>query len=253
MGVHSWGLGKTFAEALRDGKCERAWVVCGREGLDEISIEGESDVRISILSHQYQLKKLMIFAYVQVWELNNSEIKHMVISPASFGLQSHPLAHVKSGTSTQNATVARYLFRPETYTQQDGVPKGPLESPLTFTTGTPSTSYTIPAGVHLDALSDFVLLQTAALLYIGGRANSLKGAVHLAKKSLRLGGAQTALNVVRSEANRAGAMLERQQKEKEERELRRIHNKDDLYYSKDLRKSSPNTDLESDTDLPGKR
>lgn len=177
----------------------------------------------------------------------------MVISPASFGLQSHPLAHVKSGTSIQNATIARYLFRPETYTQQSGIPKGPLDSPLTFTSDSPPTSYTIPAGVHLDALYDFVLLQTAALLYIGGRAASLKGAVNLARKSLSLGGAQTALNVVRMQANRAGAMLERQQKEKEERELRRIHNKDDLYYSKDLRKSGPNTDLESDADVPGKQ
>ena len=43
-------------------------------------------------------------------------------------------------------------------------------------------------------------------------------------------------------------MLERQQKEKEERELRRIQQKDDLYYSKDLRKSGPNTDLDSDAE-----
>lgn len=46
LGVHSWGLGQTFAEALRDSACERAWVVCGREGLDEISIAGETDVRV---------------------------------------------------------------------------------------------------------------------------------------------------------------------------------------------------------------
>lgn len=44
MGVHSWGLGRTFAEALKQGKCDRAWVVCGREGLDEVSIEHPTDV-----------------------------------------------------------------------------------------------------------------------------------------------------------------------------------------------------------------
>lgn len=181
----------------------------------------------------------------------------MVISPASFGLQSHPLAHVKSGTSTENAAVARYFFNPDSHTRQGGIPKGPLPAPLTFTSGKPSTSFTIPAGVHLDALYDFVLLQTGALLFVAGRASTLPGAVKLARKSLSLGGAQTALDVLRSEADRAGAMLERQQKEKEERELRRIQQKDDLYYSKDLRKSGPATDLDSDAeagaDLAGRR
>lgn len=172
----------------------------------------------------------------------------MVVSPASFGLQSHPLAHVKSGTSTENAAVARYFFNPDSYTRKGGIPQGPLSSPLTFTSGEPSTSYTIPVGVHIDALHDFVLLQSAALLYVAGRARTLPGAVNLARKSLSLGGAQTACDVLRSEAKKAGAMLERQQKEKEERELRRIQQKDDLYYSKDLRKTGPSTDLDSDAE-----
>ena len=183
----------------------------------------------------------------QVWELINGEIRHLVISPASFGLKAHPLAHVKSGTSTQNAAVARYLFNKETHKKEEGIPQGPLSSPITFTSGTPPTSYTIPAGTHLDALYDFVLLQTSALLYVAGRARTLTGAVKLARKSLSLGGAQNALDILRTEAKKAGDMLERQQKEKEERELRRIVNKDDFYYSKDLRLSGPgtSTDLEN--------
>jgi hypothetical protein len=141
------------------------------------------------------------------------------------------------------------LFNPESYTRQGGIPQGPLSSPLIFTCGEPATTYTIPTGVHIDALYDFVLLQSSALLYVAGRARTLSGAVKLARKSLSLGGAQTALDVLRSEARRAGAMLEREQKEKEERELRRIQRKDDLYYSKDLRKSGPNTDLDSDAEV----
>ena len=188
----------------------------------------------------------------QVWELIDGEIKHLVISPESFGLKKHPLAHVKSGSSTENAAVARYLFSAEAYSREGGIPKGALPSPLTFSAGQPPSEYTIPAGTHVDAIYEFVLLQTAALLYVAGRARTLAGAVRLARKSLCLGGAQTALNILRTEAKRAGDMLEQQQKEKEERELRRINKKDDFYYSKDLRNSGPGTDLDSDMEA-GKR
>lgn len=44
LGVHSPGLGLVFANALKEKGMERAWVVCGKEGLDEISCEGETDV-----------------------------------------------------------------------------------------------------------------------------------------------------------------------------------------------------------------
>lgn len=45
VGVHSRYLGPIFAEALRITGVERAWVVCGAEGLDEISPAGETFVR----------------------------------------------------------------------------------------------------------------------------------------------------------------------------------------------------------------
>ncbi|UZJ53383.1 hypothetical protein CBS101457_002703 [Exobasidium rhododendri] len=217
IGVHSWGLGRTFAEALRERKCERAWVVCGREGLDEISVDGWTDV----------------------WELKDGNIEHFVVRPASFALRWYPLAHVKSGTSAQNAAIARYFFRTETYEEEGGIPDGPTSSPITFTSGSPPVSYTIPAGTHLDAIYTFVLIQTSALLYVAGRAPTLGACTELARKSLRLGGAKHALEVLRKEASKAGAMLEREQKEKEERELRKIDKKDDFYYSKDLRATRP--------------
>lgn len=209
MGVHSWGLGQTFAQALQDGKCELAWVVCGREGLDEVSPEGETDV----------------------WELRDGQIKHFVISPASFGLPAHPLAHVKSGTAAENSCVARYLFNPATYIQP--IPQGALPDPLHFSAD--GQTYTIAAGTHLDALLDYVLLQTAALLFVAGKAPTLPQAVELARASLRLGGAAKALDHLCTEACRAGQAVEAEQHERDERELRRINRKDDFYYSKDLR------------------
>ena len=42
LGVAKKELGDTFAEVLRLLKVERALVVCGKEGLDEISPEGET-------------------------------------------------------------------------------------------------------------------------------------------------------------------------------------------------------------------
>lgn len=44
VGVHSRYLGPIFAEALRITGVQRAWVVCGAEGLDEISPAGETFV-----------------------------------------------------------------------------------------------------------------------------------------------------------------------------------------------------------------
>lgn len=226
MGVHSWGLGQTFAEALRESKCERGWIVCGREGLDEISPEGETDV----------------------WELRDGEIRHFVISPASFGLSAHPLAHVKSGTAAENACVARYLFEPKTHSEP--IPKGSLLEPLTFFSSLDGQEYTIPAGTHLDALLDYVLLQTAALLYVAGKGATLSQAVNLARSSLTLGGAMKSLKTLSIEAKRAGQAVESEQHEREERELRRINRKDDFYYSKDLRNRSG--DPADTTDVEGR-
>lgn len=42
LGVAKEELGDTFAEVLRLLNVERALVVCGKEGLDEISIAGET-------------------------------------------------------------------------------------------------------------------------------------------------------------------------------------------------------------------
>ena len=47
LGVAKEELGDTFAEVLRLLGVERALVVCGKEGLDEISIAGETWVSIS--------------------------------------------------------------------------------------------------------------------------------------------------------------------------------------------------------------
>lgn len=56
LGVANLNLGDTFAEVLRLLEVERALVVCGEEGLDEISPAGDTFVRL--LSRSQALRKL---------------------------------------------------------------------------------------------------------------------------------------------------------------------------------------------------
>ncbi|GAA5827079.1 hypothetical protein JCM10212_003725, partial [Sporobolomyces blumeae] len=81
VGVHSEYLGQVFAEALRLSRVERAWVVCGKEGLDEISIAGET----------------------HVWEVENDSIRYFTVSPSTFGLSPSPLSSVTGGTPFENS------------------------------------------------------------------------------------------------------------------------------------------------------
>ncbi|GAA5860702.1 hypothetical protein JCM3774_006258 [Rhodotorula dairenensis] len=81
VGVHSKYLGPIFAEALKITGVERAWVVCGAEGLDEISPAGETFV----------------------WDLKDGVITERTIDPSVFGLNPTPLSTVAGGTPLENS------------------------------------------------------------------------------------------------------------------------------------------------------
>jgi len=141
IGVSSKALGEVFAETLRLMGVKRAMVVCGYENLDEVSPEGKT----------------------HVWRLDAvSNLEYFSIEPADFGLQSHPIKDVASGTPPQNATLLLKLL--------DGqVPDG-------------------------DPVLDFVLLNAATLLVCADKAKDWKHGVRLAKESIRSGGARKALD-----------------------------------------------------------
>ncbi|KAK4705190.1 anthranilate phosphoribosyltransferase, partial [Phenoliferia sp. Uapishka_3] len=82
VGVHSKYLGPLFAEALKITGVKRAWVVCGAEGLDEISPAGPTNI----------------------WDLKDGVITERVVSPETFGLQPQTLESVRGGTPEENAT-----------------------------------------------------------------------------------------------------------------------------------------------------
>jgi len=95
LGLAERELGSTFAQSLRDGGVQRALVVCGAEGLDEISCAGNT----------------------HAWELKDGVITQMTLHPSQFGLPTRPLAQVAGGTPDENAATLRTLL-----TSGDAIP-----------------------------------------------------------------------------------------------------------------------------------
>jgi len=88
VGVAEREIGATFAHSLRDGGVERAIVVCGAEGLDEISCAGDT----------------------LAWELRDGEITEKTIHPDQFGLPVHPLTAIVGGSPSENAESFKLLL-----------------------------------------------------------------------------------------------------------------------------------------------
>ncbi|KOS13144.1 anthranilate phosphoribosyltransferase [Malassezia pachydermatis] len=172
-GVHSSGLGRVYAETLRLAGMEHFWVVCGQEGLDEISPAGPTDV----------------------WEVVRGEIVHQVITPADFGLPTHELDQVQSGSASQNAAVVMHMF-----SHPNDLPDAPLDAPLTVDGPVPTAKLEpIPTGTNLRAIFDYTVLQAAALLYVAGFGQGdKKVCAQLARDSITSGRALASLERMRT-------------------------------------------------------
>ncbi|KAH9919333.1 glycosyl transferase [Fomitopsis serialis] len=88
LGVAEPALGPPFAHSLSDGGVQRALVVCGAEGLDEISCAGET----------------------HAWELVDGNVTEKTLHPEQFGLAVHPLSAVAGGTPEENAETFKLLL-----------------------------------------------------------------------------------------------------------------------------------------------
>jgi len=88
LGVAEPEIGPTFAHSLGEGGVERALVVCGFEGLDEISCAGPT----------------------HAWELKDGKVTKLVLKPADFGLPVHPLTSVAGGGPDDNAETFKTLM-----------------------------------------------------------------------------------------------------------------------------------------------
>ena len=146
-------LGAPFAAALAAAGARRALVVCGDEGLDEISCAGPT--------RAWEMKR----------EPDTPEGEAVVVERtlepgATFGLPTHALASVAGGAPAENADTLRAL--------------------LALRRGEE-----VPA--RLEPVLDFVLMNAAALLVVAGAAQDYKAGVAMAREAILEGGAERAL------------------------------------------------------------
>jgi hypothetical protein len=122
----------------------------------------------------------------QAWSLENGQITQLVLHPTrDFGLPCHPLTAVKGLSSIENALLLNALLEPSS--------SSPVEPP----------EGTLAAGANVGAITDFILLNTAAVLLVSGLAPSLPEGVMMARESMRGGGAKRALEAFRVKAGEA--------------------------------------------------
>lgn len=101
VGVAKRSLAGVFVDALQRLGVQRAMVVRGKEGMDEISPAGETEI----------------------WELCDGRVKEYTVSPFNFGVKAHPLSSVKSGSPTNNANLFKSILATSTPSFDD-IPEG---------------------------------------------------------------------------------------------------------------------------------
>jgi len=144
LGVFDKRFSEPMANVLKRLGSEHVLIVHGEDGLDEITIAGET----------------------KVTELINGKIKNYTIRPEDFGLKKASLEDIKGGTPEVNARIAIDILEGE---------KGPRR--------------------------DFVLMNAGALIYVSGKAKSIREGIELAKESIDSGEAKGKLETLKKLSN----------------------------------------------------
>ena len=137
LGVFDGALTEALAGVLRELGSERALVVHGSDGLDEITLTGPT----------------------QVSELKDGQVSTRQIHPGDFGLQTVSAEALKGGDADCNARILRGVLDGE---------EGPQR--------------------------DVVLLNAAAAIVVGGRAEDITAGLKVAQESIDSGKARQALD-----------------------------------------------------------
>lgn len=91
LGVFSADVMELVANTLLELGTERAMVMHGAGGLDEISLAGPT----------------------QIVELKDGKIRHYEVTPEEFGMQRAPLEAIRGGTAAENASLISQIFEGE--------------------------------------------------------------------------------------------------------------------------------------------
>ena len=133
IGVWRRDLVELLANVATALGTERAWVVHGEDGLDEITLAGKTHVA----------------------EAHNGLVTTFEISPQDFGLSESSLDHLRGGDAEANAQIIRDVL----------------------------------SGARRDEARALIVINAAAALFVGGKAETLIDAARLAEESLDSGSA----------------------------------------------------------------
>jgi anthranilate phosphoribosyltransferase len=139
VGVPRPELTELVARALQLLGSERAWVVHGADGLDEISLAG----------------------HTKISECHEGSVRTFYIHPADYGMRKAPVSTIAGGDAARNADIVRSVLEGRT---------GPVR--------------------------DVVLLNSAAGLFVAGRAASVQEGIELASDAISTGRACATLEAV---------------------------------------------------------
>jgi len=140
LGVFSPELTEVMAEVLGKLGVKRALVVHGLEGLDEISIAGETKVS----------------------ELNNGKVESYTLTPEDFGIKRADIKDVLGSSAEENARVALSILRDK----------------------------------ENSAKRDIVVINSAAAVYVAGKAKSFEEAAKIAQEAIDSGRAYEKLKAL---------------------------------------------------------
>ena len=150
IGVAHAQLGKRMAEVLQLLGARHAIVAHGQDGLDELTLDGET----------------------QGWEVVGGQVRAWATSPEGAGLPSASLDQIKGGSKEENAATMRRIFQGAS---------GPLR--------------------------DVVLLNSAAVLLVGGEINDIAQGVDRAARVIDEGAALAKLESLVEVSQRLGQEL----------------------------------------------
>ena len=97
IGVYHRSVAPLVAHALPGLGADHVWVVHGSDGLDEITVTGETSV----------------------WEVRGTEVRGFAVCPEDAGLARHPLSSLAGGDAQRNADIIRGVL--------SGTPGGPRD------------------------------------------------------------------------------------------------------------------------------
>ena len=159
MGVFSKDLTVKLAHVLKNLGAEHVLVVHGADGMDEISITGDTFIA----------------------ELKDGKVTEYTVNPRQFGLGIHQLKNIQVADAQASKNMILALLNG--FAIQDSKLNG-FEMPKTATSN--------------QAARDIVLLNAGAAIYVAGAASSLQAGIKMAAEAIDSGAALAKLNALKA-------------------------------------------------------